>query len=94
MSQDSMAARLRRLLRQLAETQDEELSCSECFEQLSDYVDLELAGQPVAERLPALGQHLAQCGVCRDEYQVLRELARMAASGDLPEHRDPPGAPS
>jgi hypothetical protein len=89
-----MAARWRRLLRQIEETQEQELSCSECFEQLSDYVDLELAGQPVAERLPMLRQHLAQCGVCREEYQVLSELARMAAHAELPpEDGDRTGAP-
>jgi hypothetical protein len=84
MNQDPIITRWRRLLRQLQETQDHELSCSECFDQLSDYVDLELAGQPVAERLPMLRQHLTQCGVCREEYQVLRELARLSASGELP----------
>lgn len=84
MSQDPTTARWRRLIRQLQETQDEELSCSECFEQLSDYVDLELAGQPVGERLPRLRQHLAQCRVCREEYQVLRELAELTANGELP----------
>jgi hypothetical protein len=81
MSQDPMTPRWRRLLRQLQETQDQELSCSECFEQLSDYVDLELAGQPVAEHLPLLRQHLTQCGVCREEYQVLRELAELTLGG-------------
>ncbi len=82
MSQEPMTARWGRLLRQLQETQDQELSCSDCFEQLSDYVDLELAGQPVAERLPMLRQHLVQCGVCREEYQVLRELAQLTMDGD------------
>ena len=82
MNEDPMAARWRQLLRQLQETQDHELSCSECFEQISDYVDLELAGQPVAERLPMLRQHLGQCGVCREEYQVLSELAQLTLDGD------------
>jgi hypothetical protein len=84
MSQNPMTARWRRLLRQVHETQDHELSCSECFDQLADFVDLELAGQPVAERLPLLRQHLAQCGVCHEEYQVLRELAQMTATGEVP----------
>jgi len=88
MSQDLTTIRWRRLLRQLQETQDQELSCSECFDQLSDYVDLELAGQPVGERLPMLRQHLAQCGVCREEYQVLRELAQMAEEGERPAEDD------
>ena len=84
MSQEPSITRWRQLLRQLEQTQDRELSCSECLEQISDYVDLELAGQPVAERLPMLGQHLGQCRVCREEYEVLRDLARLEAEGGLP----------
>lgn len=82
-NQDQTIARWRRLLRQLQETQDHELSCTECFDQLGDYVDLELAAQPAAECLPMLRLHLVQCGVCREEYQVLLELVAMAAAGDL-----------
>jgi predicted anti-sigma-YlaC factor YlaD len=84
MGQDPFPSRWRAWLRQIEATQDDELSCSECFEQLSDYVDLELAGAPAAERLPRLRQHLVQCGVCREEYEVLRDLARLEAGGDLP----------
>ena len=76
MTQEPFASRWRRWLRQIEETQPEELSCSDCFEQISDYVDLELQGQPADERLPGLRQHLHQCRVCRDEYVVLRDLAR------------------
>ena len=88
MSEDHFPTRWRHWLRQIEETQDEELSCSECFEQISDYVDLELAGQPAAERLPQLRQHLVQCRVCREEYDVLRDLARLDAKGDLPSAGD------
>jgi hypothetical protein len=35
--------RFEELLRRLAVTEDEELSCSECFDLVSDYVDLEIA---------------------------------------------------
>jgi hypothetical protein len=83
-TQEPFASRWRRWLRQIEETQPEELSCSDCFEQISDYVDLELQGQPADERLPGLRQHLHQCRVCRDEYVVLRDLARLEAGGDLP----------
>ena len=88
MSQDSFPPNWRKWLRQIETTQDEELSCSECFEQLSDYVDLELAGRPVADHLPQLRQHLAQCGVCREEYEVLRDLARLTEKGELPTATD------
>jgi hypothetical protein len=84
MNEDPTTRLWRQLLRQLEATQDHELSCSECFEQISDYVDLELAGAPVAERLPLLRQHLGQCRVCREEYEVLHELALVTARGELP----------
>jgi hypothetical protein len=92
MSRDPTSPHWRQLLRQIEATQDHELSCSECFEQISDYVDLELAGQPVAERLPLLRQHLGQCRVCREEYEVLRDLAQLTANGELPPASDPPAA--
>jgi hypothetical protein len=43
-----------------------------------------VAGENPAERLPLLGQHLEQCAVCREEYEVLRELARLEAEGRSP----------
>jgi hypothetical protein len=92
MSDDPQATRRRQLLRQLEATQDKELSCSECFEQISDYVDLELAGEPAAERLPLLSQHLGQCRVCREEYVVLRDLAALTAAGEQPPVDDEPKA--
>lgn len=76
--------RLERLLRSLADTEDEELSCSECFDLIAGYVDLEVEGQDPGATLPRLGQHLRQCSVCREEYDVLRDLARFEADGRPP----------
>jgi predicted anti-sigma-YlaC factor YlaD len=67
-----------------AKTQDEELSCSECFEVLPQYVDLEIAGQVPDTRLPAFRQHLEQCAACREEYETVRELARLEVEGHPP----------
>jgi hypothetical protein len=77
------------LLRRLAATEDEELSCSECFDLVSDYVDLEIAGADPAAALPRLTQHLRQCGVCLEEYELLRDLVRSDASGNPPSIDDP-----
>jgi hypothetical protein len=75
---------LERLLRLVARTEDEELSCSECFDLLPQYVDLEVAGEAPDSQLPLFRQHLEQCSVCRDEYVTLRELARLEAEGRSP----------
>jgi hypothetical protein len=77
-------SRLERLLRLAARTQDQELSCTECFDVLPQYVDLEVAGEAPDERLPLFRQHLEQCAVCREEHETLRELARLEAEGRSP----------
>jgi hypothetical protein len=78
------ASRLERLLRLAARTEDEELSCAGCFELLPQYVDLEVAGETPDLRLPPFRQHLEQCAVCREEYETVRELARLEAEGRSP----------
>ena len=75
---------LERLLHLVAQTKDVELSCSECFDLLPQYVDLEVAGAAPGSSLPLLRQHLEQCTVCREEYAILRELARLEAEGRAP----------
>ena len=72
----------RRVLQGLADTEDAEISCSECFDLVSQYVDLEVAGQAGAATFPRLRQHLRQCGVCREEYEVLRDLVRLDVGRD------------
>ena len=77
-------SRLEWLLRLTARTEDEELSCSECLDLLPKYVDLEVAGQAANVALPLFHQHLEQCAVCREEYETVRELARLEAEGRSP----------
>jgi hypothetical protein len=72
------------LLRHIWETEDEEISCTECFALVPQYVDLEIAGQAADTKLARLRQHLNQCGVCREEYETLRDLVRLEAKDRLP----------
>ena len=68
-------------LRNIYETQDEEISCSECFDLVSRYVELETSGGDIAIELPRVKQHLNQCRACRDEYEILYDLARLDDDG-------------
>jgi hypothetical protein len=68
-------------LRNIYETQDEEISCTECFDLVSRYVELEISGGEVGTKLPQVRQHLDQCRACRDEYEILRDLARLENDG-------------
>jgi hypothetical protein len=67
---------LERLLQRIAETETDEISCSECFDLLPIGVEHELSGAAATPVQARLAQHLGQCGVCREEYEVLRELVR------------------
>lgn len=75
---------LERLLRLVAGTEDEELTCTQCFELLPQYVDLELAGRAPDVQPPLFRQHLEQCAVCREEYETLRDLVRADADEPPP----------
>ena len=45
--------------------------CSEFFEILPQYVDLQLAGKEVDKLFPNLAHHLHQCSECDEVYQAL-----------------------
>ena len=63
-------------------TEDKEISCSQCFDLLADYVDAEIMHRPILENNQKVKQHLYQCQVCHEEYEILRHLAQMDADGD------------
>ena len=76
--------RFERWLQTIFYTQDQEISCSECFDLLSRFVEVELSGEDAAARMPALKQHLDQCRACREEYETLRDLQQLENKGELP----------
>ena len=86
--------RLERWLQNIYQTRDEEISCSECFDLVSQYVDVELSGEDAARQMPQLTHHLKQCAACREEYETLRDLARLDKDGKLPSADDPGDSPS
>lgn len=77
-----------RWLRNIYETQDEEISCTECFDLISRFVELETSGQDAAAKMPQVKQHLNQCPACRVEYETLRDLRRLEEKGEIPSSDD------
>jgi hypothetical protein len=49
-----------------------EIGCDECFEQLDQYVDLEVAGLDADAEHPGLRAHLDGCPACHEEHESLR----------------------
>jgi hypothetical protein len=76
--------RFERWLKNIYETQDEEISCTECFDQVSRFVELEISSQNAAAQMPQVKHHLDQCRACRDEYEALRDLRLLEEKGELP----------
>ncbi len=76
--------RFERWLHNIHHTQEEEISCSECFDRVSHFVEVELSGEDAATRMPELRQHLNQCAACREEYETLRDLARLEKDNEMP----------
>ena len=75
--------RIEAWLRNIYETQDVEISCSECFDQVSYFVEVEVSGRDVVAELPKVRQHLDQCRACRDEYEVLRDMRCLEDEGSM-----------
>jgi hypothetical protein len=76
--------RFGRWLRKIHQTQDEEISCTECFDLVSGFVELELSGEDAAAKMPHVIQHLLQCDACHEEYETLRDLRRLDEQGGAP----------
>jgi hypothetical protein len=76
--------RFKNWLKNIYETRDEEISCEECFDLVSHFVELEASGENAAVKMPQLKQHLDQCRACLDEYEILRALARFENEGGAP----------
>ena len=71
-------------LRNIYQTQDIEISCTECFGLVSRFVEQETSGGAFTTELLQVKQHLDQCRVCRDEYEMLRDLARLENESQTP----------
>jgi predicted anti-sigma-YlaC factor YlaD len=71
-------------LKNIYNTQEEEISCSECFDSVSHFVDAELAGEHPEIKMPRVKQHLDQCPACHAEYETLRDLRRLEEEDKLP----------
>jgi hypothetical protein len=59
------------VIRRLLGPTGPELTCDACFEQLDEYVELELAGGAADAEIPGMRAHLEGCAACREEHDSL-----------------------
>jgi hypothetical protein len=62
---------LRKLMEQIARTQQRELDCGEVFAVLDQYTEAIVDGQDVSEEFALVVQHLIICQDCLEEYEAL-----------------------
>jgi len=62
---------MRKLIEQIALTQERELDCGEVFAILDQYTEAIIAGGDVLEQFALVIQHLELCPDCLEEYQAL-----------------------
>ncbi|MGH7432316.1 MAG: hypothetical protein ACREJL_01040 [Candidatus Methylomirabilales bacterium] len=72
---------MKQLFSSIFAAKDEEILCSEFFDRLPRFVDLQLSGQDVATLLPEVSHHLGQCPECNEVCQALLQAAR--SEGEL-----------
>jgi hypothetical protein len=68
---------LKGLVRGIITARPDEIGCSECFDELDRFVEMELAGKDAAEAMPLVQDHLERCWPCREEFEAL--LAALGA---------------
>ena len=67
---------LKKMLRAILNTSEEELGCGECFEQLDEFIEMKLNGKSPEEAMPLVHAHLQKCKECREEYEALLEALK------------------
>ena len=66
--------RERELLARVLGPAGPELSCEECFAALDRYVELRLARADADGAVPGMRAHLAGCGACAEEHELLERF--------------------
>jgi hypothetical protein len=59
------------LMKKIFTTQEDEITCDDCFDHIDQYVDLLQAGEDPAKVLPQVKQHLEMCQCCETEFKAL-----------------------
>jgi hypothetical protein len=68
--------KFKNMIRAIKMTRPDEIGCDDCFEQLSEFAELKLAGRSPEKAIPLVQDHLKRCGDCREEFEALLEALK------------------
>lgn len=74
---------LKAMIRAIKMTREDEIGCDECFDKLSEFAEMELAGKSPEKAMPLVQDHLQKCGECREEYMALLEALKQLNAGTV-----------
>lgn len=60
------------LLNSVAKTEDDEVSCQTCEDQIAQFAEVQLKGKEIPAALKAIEDHLTNCPECAEEMEFLR----------------------
>ena len=73
---------LKKVLKSLTITLAEEMTCSECYNEIDQYVDMLREGKSPEEVMPLVKHHITLCPPCREEFEALL-VALKAIDADI-----------
>lgn len=68
------------LVGMIANTKTDQVTCDDCFGQISEYVELAVEEQTRTEGMKGIQRHLDQCPCCQNEYVALVEALKEVAA--------------
>ncbi len=67
---------VKQLLKMIRQTQDVELTCPECLDELDKYTQRILDGEPINGVLDAVREHLEACPCCNGQFELVLETLK------------------
>ena len=84
---------LKKMVRSIASTKPVEIGCEECFEQVDQFVELQLQGKNAAEAMPNGGNLYIRTGSVQDSHSHLGKEAAPTDVVEITIKDDGPGIP-
>ncbi len=57
-------------------TKSEEIGCDDCFDEMNEFAEMELAGKSPERAMPLVEEHINRCRDCKEEYEALVEAMK------------------
>lgn len=60
----------------VTQTKSVEIGCDDCFDEMHEFAELELAGKSPEKAMPLVEEHINRCRDCKEEYEALMEAMK------------------